>query len=110
MLDGRLPRGTERKAGRLTPDCFSNVQERPTMNPSRVPDSKIVLCAQRQLSRCGIRAPCRVTISSNRGEVTLSGTLQYEHQRHAAMQSIQSVEGVRRIIDRLTVLPAPRRT
>ena len=38
-------------------------------------------------------APSRVTISSSGGQVTLSGTIQYEHQRQQAMKAVQGVSG-----------------
>ena len=43
------------------------------------------------------------------GEVTLTGNIQYEHQRQAAMQATRGIDGSRRVIDRLLVLPAVRR-
>ena len=44
---------------------------------------------QEKLSNMGIRAPCRVTVASNKGHVTLSGSIQYEHQRHIVVHAIQ---------------------
>jgi osmotically-inducible protein OsmY len=35
--------------------------------------------------------------------VTLSGTLQYDFQRHSAIRCARSVSGVRRVIDQLNV-------
>jgi len=75
-----------------------------------VPDAKILQYASRRLSSCGIRPPAKVTVTSVNGDVTLSGTLQYEHQRSSATQALSGVEGVRRVIDRLTVTPPQKRT
>jgi osmotically-inducible protein OsmY len=58
------------------------------------------------LSSVGIRAPCRVTVVSNKGNVTLSGTIQYEHQRHRTIRAIQAVAGVQRVVDHMQVLPS----
>jgi osmotically-inducible protein OsmY len=59
-----------------------------------------------KLSKMGIRAPCRVTVASNKGNVTLAGTIQYEHQRHMAVRAIQGVAGVQRVVDQMQVIPS----
>lgn len=80
------------------------------MDKKRVPDPKILQSVNRRLASSGIRAPASVTSTSMNGDVTLSGTLQYEHQRASALQAVQSVEGVRRVIDHMTVKPTVKRT
>jgi osmotically-inducible protein OsmY len=72
-------------------------------------DPKIAQNITQRLSGCGIRAPSRVTIASAGGQVTLSGTIQYEHQRAQAMKAVQGVSGVKRVVDNLTVTPAAKR-
>jgi osmotically-inducible protein OsmY len=37
--------------------------------------------------------------------VTISGKIQYEHQRQLALRSAGAVEGVGRIVDQLQVIP-----
>lgn len=56
-----------------------------------------------QLTTRGIRNPCRVEASVKNGDVTLTGTIQYEHQRRAAVQAASGVNGVRRVDDRMLV-------
>ncbi len=56
-----------------------------------------------QLTKKGIRPPCRVTVSVRNGVVTLSGTLQYELQRKTAIKAAQEVPGVRQVIDQMQV-------
>jgi osmotically-inducible protein OsmY len=73
----------------------------------RVPDAKISQQVNQKLG--GIRAPSRVAVATVNGEVTLSGALQYEHQRQTAMQATRGVDGIRRVVDRLTVIVAARR-
>jgi osmotically-inducible protein OsmY len=80
------------------------------MEKKRVPDPKILQSVSRRLASSGIRAPSTVTSTSMNGDVTLSGTLQYEHQRSSALQAVQGVEGVRRVIDHMTVKPTLKRT
>jgi osmotically-inducible protein OsmY len=72
-------------------------------------DPKIAQNITQRLSSCGIRAPSRVTITSSGGQVTLSGTIQYEHQRQQAMKAVQGVSGVRRVVDNLRTAPAAKR-
>jgi osmotically-inducible protein OsmY len=75
----------------------------------KVPDGKITQQVTQRLSSGGIRPPSRVVVATANGEVTLSGNIQYEHQRQAAMQATRGVDGIRRVVDRLSVIPAPRR-
>ncbi|MDZ4782072.1 MAG: BON domain-containing protein [Planctomycetia bacterium] len=58
-----------------------------------------------QLTTRGIRNPCRVDAAVKEGDVTLTGTIQYEHQRKAATQAASGVSGVRRVNDRMLVKP-----
>jgi osmotically-inducible protein OsmY len=56
-----------------------------------------------KLANRGIRTPCSVTVQTRRGEVTLSGTVQFPHQKVAALQAATGCAGVRRVIDNTTV-------
>ncbi len=69
----------------------------------KISDPMISQKVQEKLSNMGIRAPCRVTVASNKGMVTLSGSIQYEHQRHIVVHAIQAVTGVQRVLDQLRV-------
>ena len=70
-----------------------------------ISDATISRNVTRQLSSCGLRSPCRIQVQTRNGEVTLSGNVQFVHQRNAAVQSIRTVEGVRRIVEKLKVTP-----
>jgi osmotically-inducible protein OsmY len=72
-------------------------------------DAKIAQYITQRLAGCGIRAPSRVTIAASGGAVTLSGTIQYEHQRQQARKAIQGVSGVRRVIDNLRLAAVAKR-
>jgi osmotically-inducible protein OsmY len=69
-----------------------------------VKDPLILQKVSEKLSKMGIRAPCRVTVASNKGNVTLAGTIQYEHQRHIAIRAIKGVTGVQRVVDQMRVI------
>jgi len=56
-----------------------------------------------KLANRGIRAPCKVTVQTKNGEVTLSGTVQYSHQKSGAVRVAEGVTGVRRVVDQMTV-------
>ena len=73
-------------------------------------DPKITQHVTERLAAGGIRSPSRVTITTAGGVVTMKGTIQYEHQRHAAMQATHGVDGVRRVVDRLQVMPVFHRS
>ena len=74
-------------------------------SPEKVKDPIISRCVNEKLSNMGIRAPCRVTVASSDGNVTLSGTIQYEHQRQMAMHASRGVAGVKRVVDQMRVIP-----
>ena len=56
-----------------------------------------------KLSNRGIRSPCKVTVQTKNGDVTLSGTVQFAHQKSAAVQAATGITGVRRVTDQTTV-------
>jgi osmotically-inducible protein OsmY len=66
-------------------------------------DDKITLQITNKMAGRGITNPCKVIISSNKGEVTLSGTVQHPHQRKAAEQAATGITGVRRVNNQLVV-------
>ena len=68
-----------------------------------VPDRTIDQQVTQKLSSRGIGSPCQVSVSSRRGEVTLSGHVQHSHQKNAAVQAANSVMGVKRVIDNLKI-------
>jgi|YNPMSStandDraft_1061717.scaffolds.fasta_scaffold67610_1 osmotically-inducible protein OsmY len=69
----------------------------------KVKDEVLVQKVALNLTKRGIRPPCRVNVSVRNGVVTLSGTLQYELQRKTAIKAAQEVPGVQRVIDQLQV-------
>ena len=68
-----------------------------------VPDRTIIAKLGQQLSSRGMRPPCHVVVAAQNGTVTLSGNIQYEHQRHVARQVAQGMEGVGRVVDQMKV-------
>ncbi|MGA2031814.1 MAG: BON domain-containing protein [Thermoguttaceae bacterium] len=70
-----------------------------------VPDGVLSQKVRETLSSRGMRAPCKIVVAALKGTVTLSGKIQYEHQRPLAVQTARNVEGVNRIVDQLQVIP-----
>jgi osmotically-inducible protein OsmY len=68
-----------------------------------VQDKTITRQVQGKLAGRGLGTPCHVSVATSKGEVTLTGDVQYEHQKGAAVQAINGISGVRRVIDRLIV-------
>jgi osmotically-inducible protein OsmY len=75
-------------------------------NQAKAQDPMISQRVIERLSSLGVRAPCRVTVVSNKGNVTLSGTIQYEHQRQIAVRASKNVPGVLRVVDQMRVIPS----
>jgi len=69
-------------------------------------DRNIAQQVTQRLSMRGVRSPCRIDVESKNGQVTLTGSIQYAHQRSAAVQAASSASGVRHVVDRLTITPA----
>lgn len=68
-----------------------------------VPDNSITRHVQGRIAGRGLGSPCRIAVATSKGEVTLSGTVQYAQQKTTAVQAANSVAGVRRVVDRLLV-------
>jgi osmotically-inducible protein OsmY len=75
-------------------------------NQASIKDPVISQRGNEKLSKMGIRPPCHVTVVTNKGNVVLSGAIQYEHQRIIAIRAIKSVVGVLRVVDQMHVIPS----
>ena len=70
----------------------------------KVPDRQILPKVSAQLPRRGIRPPCDVHVSVQNGTVTLSGKIEFDLQRKAAVHAASGVNGVLRVIDQMAVM------
>ena len=68
-----------------------------------IPDQAIDRRITQHLATRGMRSPCRIAVQTARGVVTLSGDIEYEHQRIAALQVARHTDGVSRVVDQLHV-------
>ena len=72
-------------------------------------DDRITQTVTNKLASRGFASPCRLTVQTANGQVTLSGIVQYAHQKAAAVSAVSGMMGVRRVIDQMTVKPAANR-
>jgi len=76
------------------------------MLKATLPDNEITQKVSQQLAGRGMRPPCRINVVTSKGCVTLSGMIQYEHQRRSAVQTARGVGGVQRVTESLQVMPS----
>jgi osmotically-inducible protein OsmY len=68
-------------------------------------NDRITQQVNNKLASRGFAAPCRLTVQTSNGQVTLSGVVQYAHQKSAAVSAISGMSGIRRVIDQIIVRP-----
>ena len=68
-----------------------------------IPDKTLNQKVTQELASRGMRAPCTIAVQTTKGVVTLSGNIEYEHQRNAAVQAARHLDGVSRVVDQLHV-------
>ena len=73
-----------------------------------VQDKTITRQVEGKLAGRGLGTPCHVSVATSKGEVTLTGNVQYAHQKSTAVQAINGIAGVRRVIDQLIVKAAKK--
>ena len=66
-------------------------------------DDRITKTIMNKLASRGFSSPCRLTVQTSNGQVTLSGMVQHAHQKSAAVSAVSGMAGVRRVIDQMTV-------
>jgi osmotically-inducible protein OsmY len=66
-------------------------------------DDRITTTVTNKLATRGFSSPCRVTVQTSNGQVTLLGTVQHAHQIGAATAAVSGMSGVRRVINQVTV-------
>lgn len=71
---------------------------------AKLPDRQILQKVTTQLPRGGIRPPSDVHVAVQNGIVTLSGKIEFELQRKAAVHAALAVNGVQRVVDQMSVM------
>ena len=73
------------------------------MTITPVQDKTITRQVMGKLAGRGLNPPCRVAVDTIKGQVTLTGTVQYAHQKTTASQVANGISGVKRVVDKLVV-------
>ena len=73
---------------------------------NRPNDKALLKDVNKRLSRTGTQT--KVTAAVSGGTITLSGALQYEHQRGAIIRAANQASGVRNVVDQMTLQPKKR--
>ena len=73
-------------------------------------DRTVVQQVTQRIATKGIRSPSRIDVQAKNGQVTLTGNIQYAHQRSAAVQAASTAAGVRQVVDQLKVMPNTKRS
>jgi len=71
----------------------------------RVSDKDLQRIVNQRLARTGLATQTPITATVHNGTVILSGTIQFDYQRKPALKAIQSIDGVRNIVDQLKLRP-----
>lgn len=66
-------------------------------------DNALLKQVTQSLTRGHAGGQSRITASVRNGDVTLVGTIRYEHQRRPIVGSVSSTSGIRRVIDQMRV-------
>ena len=70
---------------------------------NRIPDKTILQSVNQKLSQPGTGSQNSIKAAIRNGDVTLSGTIQYEHHRRHIVRTASGIAGVRRVIDQLKI-------
>lgn len=68
---------------------------------NEVPDKALLQKVNQRVQQTGTGGQSKVTVNVRRGEVTVSGSIQYEMQRQNILRAAGRVAGVRRVVDQL---------
>jgi osmotically-inducible protein OsmY len=72
-----------------------------------ITDAAVLKDVNKRLTRTGTGS--RIKASVHGGQVTLTGEMQYENQRRSFVQAVNRAEGIKGIIDQMTVAPHKKR-
>lgn len=75
----------------------------------QVPDKALIQKINTRLARAGLGSGCRVNLAVRNGNVTFSGTIQYDMQRRAVLTAARGVAGVRQVVDQLQIKQAEKK-
>ena len=95
-------------AGFLLIIALSGGEEVRALQTSDLNDSNIALAVERELRSDPGVAAHRVDVTTTRGQVSLSGTVDNLLAKERAARVARTVKGVRRVINNIEIIPPPR--
>jgi hypothetical protein len=98
--------GTAVRFWKTVADNLFPIGDATMLSRGAAPDKTLLKKVNQRLMRAGLGSHSRVTAAIRNGQVTLSGSIQYEHQRRTILRAASGVDGVSQVVDKLTVQPA----
>ena len=74
-----------------------------------VPDNQLTRQVTMKLSQKSGGSGCKVNGSVSNGNVTLTGQVVAEYQRRPIVNAINSISGVKRVVDQIQIAPKKKR-
>jgi osmotically-inducible protein OsmY len=74
-----------------------------------IPDSQLSRHVTQKLAQRSAGSGCRITATVANGYVTVCGTVEHEYQRKPILSSLNSITGIKRVIDQTQVVPKQKR-
>lgn len=76
---------------------------------SPIPDKTLLRSVTQKLAQRCSGSGSKINVDVVSGTVTLTGILAQEYQRKAIISSMNTISGVKRVIDKMTVAPPKKR-
>jgi osmotically-inducible protein OsmY len=71
---------------------------------NEISSKDLLKSVNQRITRTGTSGQSRITAATQKGIVTLTGTLNHEMQRRSIVQAASRVSGVRQVVDQMTLL------
>lgn len=69
---------------------------------SQIPDKTLLKSVLQNMTGKGVNVS-RIKATVQSGSVTITGTIDYDHERRSITNSVNSITGVKRVVDQLQV-------
>ncbi len=76
---------------------------------SQVPDKTLLRSVTQKLAQRCSGSGSKISVDVQSGTVTLTGALAQEYQRKAIISSMNTITGVKRVVDKMLVAPPKKR-
>ncbi|MCC6510578.1 MAG: BON domain-containing protein [Pirellulaceae bacterium] len=76
---------------------------------SKVPDNQLTRAVTMKLAQRSGGSGCKVSAAVANGYVTITGSVEAEYQKRPIINAVNGINGVRRVIDQLVVVPKKKR-